>query len=127
MLPIFPLSQILAGLLAASLAFSGWQYVRIAGLKESLAVSGSALSGLATQLSVCEANTDGLIRGIEEQNQRIEQAAVKAAAKREAALAARDAALAALDASRKEYAGLRRAWPKDCVTAVSQARAELDL
>lgn len=127
MLPILPLSQILAGLLAASLAFSGWQYVQIASYKADLAEGDTALAALETQLSVCAANTDGLLRSIEDQNQRIEQAAVKAAARREAAIAARDAALVELEAARKQYAGLRRAWPKDCVTAASQARIELGL
>lgn len=127
MLPILPLSQILAGLLAASLAFSGWQYIQIAGYKADLAEGDTALAALETQLSVCAANTDGLLRSIEDQNARIEQAAAAGAAKREAALAARDAALAELDAARKQYAGLRRAWPKECVSAMGQARAELGL
>lgn len=128
MLPIFPLFQkVTLVLLAGAIGLAGWQYIQIAGYKVALAETGKALDGISTQLSVCEANGEGLRLNIDRQNQAIEQAATEAALKREAALAARDTALAALEASRSDYARLRRAWPKDCVTAVSQARVELGL
>jgi hypothetical protein len=127
MLPILPLSQILAGLLAASLAFSGWQWVQIAGYKVAVSESSKALSSLETQLSVCEANNVGLIQSIADQNAAIEAAKVEAANKRKAALEARDAAVEALKAAQTDYARLRKAWPKDCVTAVNLARTELGL
>jgi hypothetical protein len=127
MLPIFPLSQILAGLLAASLAFSGWQYIQIASYKADLAEGDIAVASLETQLSVCQANNVGLAQSIADQNAAIEAAKVEAANKRKAALEARDAAVEALKAAQTDYARLRKAWPKDCVTAVNLARTELGL
>jgi len=119
--------QTLAIIIVALLGVIGWQYVTIAGYKVANAESDKAVAALATEISVKDANLVALQDTIQRQNASIELAAKEAASKRAAALAARDKAVADLEAVRGDYTKLRKAWPKECVAAVSMVRKELGL
>lgn len=119
--------KILAGVIAALLALNGWQFIQIAGYKVASAECAETVAELNAAVGIAQANNVAIAQALATQNAGIEAMAQETAKKKAAALAARDKALADLKSMQGDYARLRKSWPQDCVSAVTEARRELGL
>ena len=119
--------QLLPYILAATLAFAGWQWFSANGHKAKAALIESQLSVCQGELAIQTANNSILRTQIERQNEAIEVAKKEGERRREEALKARDQAMQSLQNTQQEYEALRKNWPQDCVSAVSNIREELGI
>ena len=114
-------------IVAALIAFAGWQWFSANEYKVKAALIQSELSLCQGELAVQTANNSILRTQIERQNKAIEEAKRKGERRREEALIARDQAIESLQNTQGEYNQLRKNWPEDCVSAVNNIRKELGL
>lgn len=119
--------QLLPYILAAAVAFAGWQWFSANGHKAKAALIQSQLSVCQGELAIQTANNSILRTQIKRQNEAIEIARKEGERRREEALRARDQAMQSLQNTQQEYEALRRNWPQDCVSAVSNIREELGI
>jgi hypothetical protein len=121
------LQQFMPYLVAAAIAFAGWQWISANGHEAKAILIQSQLSLCQGELAVQTANNSILRTQVEKQNEAIEVAKKEGERRREEALKARDQAMQSLQNTQQEYEALRKNWPQDCVSAVSNIREELGI
>jgi hypothetical protein len=121
------LQQFMPYLVAAAIAFAGWQWISANGHEAKAILIQSQLSVCQGELAVQTANNSILRTQIERQNAAVEEAREYGERKRQEALKARDKAIESLQNTQYEYDQLRKDWPQDCVSAVKKIREELGI